>query len=305
MEHVPVSIYAVIPGPPGPPGRDRRDGCDGFKGNPGSTNLTEGYLNCICDNITAELLDTIQTLNKTLTDRLLYLESQVFVTVCNITCPNWRRIAYFDNTKGDSCPTGLRTVTNTATNQKACGRTNSGGGCASVPIPVQSNYSHVCGIVKGYQEGTTDAFGPVIRGNDSTIDMPYVDGVSITMGSPRRHLWTYAAGVAEEAPNQRVRCPCARSNPNDRSYIPDFVGDNYYSESGFPAKSAKYRVVTWDDLLWDGQNCVNPNNTCCERYGWFHRVVPLSSDDIELRICADRSFAGEDSPIQLYEFWVM
>ena len=35
------------------------------------------------ESIIAELLDTIQTLNQTLTDRILYLESQVFVTVRN------------------------------------------------------------------------------------------------------------------------------------------------------------------------------------------------------------------------------
>ena len=320
--------YAIIPGPTprdgrdgiqGVPGRtgdkgDRGDiGPPGPKGDPGIATIPREDLNHVSDNVTtkvnesiiAELLDTIQTLNQTLTDRLLYLESQVYVTVCNITSANWSRIAYFDTTKGDSCPTGLRTVTNTTTNQTACGRTNSSGGCASVPIPVQSNYSHVCGVVKGYQDSSPDGFGPLVRGDDSTIDMPYVDGVSITQGSPRRHIWSYATGVAEEAPDQRHRCPCARSNPNDRSHIPDFVADNYYCESGFPANSWEYGVVTWDDALWDGQNCVNPNNTCCERYGWFHRDVPLSSDDIEMRICGDQGVSDEDTLIELFEFWLM
>ena len=197
-----------VPGRTGDKG-DRGDiGPTGPKGDPGLATITEEELSRVSDNVTAkihesiiaELLDTIQTLNQTLTVRLLYLESQVFVTVCNITSANWRRIAYFDTTQGDSCPTGLRTVTNATTNQTACGRTNSSGGCASVPIPVQSNYSHVCGVVKGYQDSSPDGFGPFVRGNDSTIDMPYVDGVSITQGSPRRHLWTYANGVTEETP---------------------------------------------------------------------------------------------------------
>ena len=142
-----------------------------------------------------------------MTDCLLYLESQ-FVTVCNITSANWRRVAYFDTTQGDSCPTGLRTVTNTTTNQTACGRTNNRGECTSVPIPVQVSYSQVCGIVKGYQDGTTDAFRTM------SIDTHYVDGVSITHGSPRKHLWTYANGVSELYGTEQYRCPCARSNPN-------------------------------------------------------------------------------------------
>ena len=36
---------------------------------------------------------------------------------------NWRRIAHFDTSKGDLCPSGLRTVANATTNQTACGRT--------------------------------------------------------------------------------------------------------------------------------------------------------------------------------------
>ena len=95
----------------------------------------------------------LKTMNETLNMLKLYLLS----SKCGIL-GNWRRIAYFDTTQGDSCPNSLRTVTNTTTNRTACGRTNTGGGCASVPIPVQVSYSHVCGIVKGYQEGSPDAF---------------------------------------------------------------------------------------------------------------------------------------------------
>ena len=319
--------YTFIPGPTprdgrdgiqGVPGRtgdkgDRGDiGPPGPKGDPGSTIITEEDLNHVSDNVTskinesiiAELLDTIQTLNQTLTDRLLYLESQVFVTLCNITSANWRRIAYFDTAQGDSCPTGLRTVTNTTTNQTACGRTNTGGGCTSVPIPVQVSYSQVCGIVKGYQDYSTDAFHPFTYGRN-TIDTYYVDGVSITHGSPRRHLWTYASGLSELHGHEPYRCPCARSNPSDRSGVPSFVGEHFYCESGFSGSTYHNRVV-WEDPLWDGQNCVAPGNKCCERYGWFHRDVPSSTDDIELRICADSGISSnEDTLINHYEFWVM
>ena len=191
--------YTIIPGPTprdgrdgiqGVPGRtgdkgDRGDiGPPGPKGDPGSAIITEEDLNRVSDNVTAkinesiiaELLDTIQTLNQTLTDRLLYLESK-FMTVCNITSANWRRVAYFDTTQGDSCPNGFRTVTNTTISQTACGRTNTSGGCVSVPIPVQVSYSQVCGIVKGYQDSSPDAFEPVSVGYN-TIDTFYVDGVS-------------------------------------------------------------------------------------------------------------------------------
>ena len=300
--------YTIIPGRTG----DRGDiGPNGPKGDPTSAIITEEDLNHVSDNVTAkinesiivELLDTIQTLNQTLTDRILYLESLIPVSVCNITSANWKRVAYFDTTQGNSCPTGLRTVTNTTTSQTACGRTNTSGGCASVPIPVQVSYSQVCGIVKGYQDYTPDAFDPFIYGHNTT-DTYYVDGVSITHGSPRKHLWTYAAGVSELYSGERFRCPCARSDPNDRSNVPSFVGEHFYCESGFPGTTLHDRVV-WEDPLWDGQNCVAPGNKCCERYGWFYRDVPSSTDDIELRICADEGIVYDDTPVEYYEFWVM
>ena len=249
--------YTIIPGPTprdgrdgvqGVPGRtgdkgDRGDiGPPGPKGDPGSVTFTEEDLNRVRDNVTsrinesiiAELLDTIQTLNQTLTDRLLRLESHVpqtakptnkSITLCNITSANWRRIAYFDTTQGDSCPTGLCTVTNTATNQTACGRTGSSGGCNNLTFPSMGNYSKVCGNVRGYQHGYAPGFYYYIHNSQRTIDSIYTAGISITQGSPRQHLWTYVAGLAESSYAATYACPCAGSDYN-QNWIPPFVGNN-------------------------------------------------------------------------------
>ena len=216
--------YTIIPGPTP---RDGRDGIQGVpsrtgdksdrgdigptgpKGDPGSTIITEEELNRVNDNVTAkinesiiaELLDTIQTLNQTLTDRLLYLESQ-FVTVCNITSANWRRVAYFDTTQGDSCPSPLRTVTNNATNQTACGRT-ANRGCSSLQFSSDRNYTNVCGRVRGYQYDSPDAFNTFT----DSIDSYYIDGISITHGNPHTHLWSYVAGHPEQHYIIASRCP--------------------------------------------------------------------------------------------------
>ena len=54
-------------------------------------------------------------------------------------------------------------------------------------IPVDHQYSRVCGRVIGYQFGSTDAF----RSRLTNIDqVAYVDGISITHGSPCNHIWT-------------------------------------------------------------------------------------------------------------------
>ena len=50
------------------------------------------------------------------------------------------------------------------------------------------SYSQVCGRVEGYQYGTPDA---IQKGdNHDNIDSYYVDGISLTRGSPRQHIWT-------------------------------------------------------------------------------------------------------------------
>ena len=64
--------------------------------------------------------------------------------------------------------------------------------------------------------------------------------------------------------------------------------------------------MAWDDPLWDGLNCVALNSrACCNRYGWFYRYVPISTKDMELRICADVGIYNEDILVESYEFWVM
>ena len=193
-------------------------------------------------------------------------------------------------------------ITNTAMNQSACGRSHDGPGCKSVTFPVHSSYSKVCGIVRGYRSTSPDAFDTTVDASQS-IDTYYVDGISITQGSPRKHLWTYANGLSELNDNHH-RCPCSRSNPNDRTDIPDFVGEHYYCETGFPGTTFQHGVVRWDDPLWDGQGCVSPGNRCCERYGWFYRNVSSSFDYIELRSCQDESSGNEDILIESYEFWI-
>ena len=48
------------------------------------------------------------------------------------------------------------------------------------------------GRVIAYQFGTTDAFGGNNKHNN------YVDGASLTRGSPRSHIWTFAAALDEQ-----------------------------------------------------------------------------------------------------------
>ena len=212
---------------------------------------------------------------------------------------NWRRIAYFDTTKGDFCPTGLRTVTSTTTNQTACGRT-ANPGCTSLRFSPDGNYTNVCGRVRGFQDHSPDGFN---TGTDS-IDSHYMDGISITHGNPRTHLWSYVAGHPEHNFIIAARCPCARPDPTDRSGVPSFVGEHFYCESGFSGDGYENRIV-WENPLWDGQGCSAPGNQCCNRCGWFHREIPATSDNVEVRWCGDEDQANEDVFTDQLEIWVM
>ena len=52
------------------------------------------------------------------------------------------------------------------------------------------------GRIKGYAYGAVDGFHSAEHGNEY-IHQAYVTGVSLTVGSPMKHIWTFAAGLAE------------------------------------------------------------------------------------------------------------
>ena len=212
---------------------------------------------------------------------------------CGIFSTKWRCVAHIDMTDPTAqCPSGLREVSNTTTKQRACGRSASIG-CSSLVFNTSGSYTHVCGRVRGYQFRGIEAF------NGGSIDTHYAEGVLITNGSPRRHLWTYAVGLSE---THNYGCPCSTGGSSSRQRIPACVGTDYYCESGFVTTWASR--IAWEDPLWDGAGCVTPGNTCCQRYGWFHKQVQQTSDSIEVRSCTNYNWSDEDVFTDIVEIWV-
>ena len=111
---------------------------------------------------------------------------------CDMDSPcggsGWTKIADVNMDQNDQeCPEGL--MLQDYSGVRVCKRHSSGCDSAffsSHDIP----YSEVCGRVIAYQYASCDAFNPI---NDD-INSVYVDGVSITRGFPREHIWTYAIG---------------------------------------------------------------------------------------------------------------
>ena len=168
------------------------------------------------------------------------------------------------------------------------------------------SYSQVYGRVEGYQYGTPDA---IQKGdNHDNIDSYYVDGISLTRGSPRQHIWTFIASLLENNPNShsQLLCPCATGStqlPNVQS----FVGNDYFCESGNPG-SAQQDTPYFSDPLWDGKQCGSLEQECCQAPGlpWFHKVLNSTTTDyIELRVCADQYTNNEDVPVANFEIYVM
>ena len=155
----------------------------------------------------------------------------------------------------------------------------------------------MCGRVIGYQVRSPDAFNT--RFNDE-IDL---DGISITYGNQRNHIWSFAAGLYEMV-TSNSNCPCS----SEQATMPSpFIGDNYYCESANPNNSWRSPMFYQNDPLWDGQQC-EIEGTCCNGTNsppWFSVQLPAPTTDmIEVRICADESTDNEDTPIELIEIYV-
>ena len=129
-------------------------------------------------------------------------------------------------------------------------------------FPTQgTQYSQVCGRVIGYEVEAPQASRHFNDGRPRIIDGPYVDGVSLTHGSPRQHIWTFAGAIDESTTNPTSICTC--TYPSRPNLPPDFVGNNYFCETGVPPDRGWFQnTFHADDPLWDGGGC-GPTSTCC------------------------------------------
>ena len=222
----------------------------------------------------------------------------------------WTRLAYLDMTDStENCPSGFKL--RTSGDIRACGRAASSiGSCTSVQFPSNDiSYSQVCGRVVGYQYGSIDAiqsaYGDPNHHND--INSYYVDGVSITHGSPRQHVWTLMGGLYEDNSNNgQPSCPCSPAGSPYKNNLQSFIGNDYFCESGNPTSIWKDSHFYPSDPLWDGKECSREGD-CCTAPGlpWFHKDLNTTTTDyLEMRLCADQGNNNEDTPVSFYELYV-
>ena len=311
------------PGPDGERGPQGPPGLPGPRGQPGVSvgNLTEDQYR----QIREELLKDFKQLSKcdlmaTSCQELYQCNPALPSGYYNITTPQgvervycemntsncgnaaggWMRAAYIDMTDvNNACPQGLIESINSS--KRMCTRSNDHAGCSSITFSTHNlPYTKVCGRARGYQYTSTDGFGSYT--NDGTsLNSYYLDGLSITYGSPRNHIWSFAAGVSKDSNYGLSNCPCAPTNQG--AAAPPFVGGNYFCESG----NAGPHDIQWylDDPLWDSQGCAS-GSTCCSRGGpWFTTTLSQEvRDDIEVRVCSDEIRSNEDVGLDQLEILV-
>ena len=206
----------------------------------------------------------------------------------------WTRVFRLNMTDPSSqCPTGFGLTTPDGV--RICTRTDTAPGCTGTSTDnIPHSYTQVCGFVRGYSSSGPDAFGAFGRTSNEPLSGNYVDGVSITYGTPLNHLWTYVAGNSETGGGTQ-NCPC--NTGGDLSPVPTYVGDNYYCEAS----------GTGSDPLWDGMECGSDEGPCCTipSLPWFSRNMLNSTDDeIMIRVCLDEESNNENIGLELVEIYI-
>ena len=207
----------------------------------------------------------------------------------------WMRVVYLNlSDPNEKCPEGFRMYKENGV--RACGRpTTSSGSCVSTTYPSEGiSYSQVCGKVIGYQFGSPDG----VEGTN--INGIYIDGISLTHGNPRKHIWSFIGGTHESVSS--IACPCGTTNPKT---APSFVGNDYFCESGalYPWQAKLYT----GDPLWDGKGCGSIEEPCCWLPGlpWFYQTLGYTTTDyIEMRLCCNEGTINEDVPFSIVELYI-
>ena len=272
------------------------------------------------NNILVKVDDVLETLNSSLVSSCqdiknkkpnspsgyYHINSQIVYCEMGELCSTeggWTRLAYLDMTDStEECPPGFNLLQNG--DARACGRSAD---CTSIKFPSNGiSYSEVCGRVVGYEYGTPNAVDTDYNTPEdhNDINSNYVDGISITQGFPRKHVWTLMGGFWENFP-ATYNCPC-NTPPGDTQDVQSFIGNDYFCESGNPNSNAAL-VLYSSDPLWDGEGCGTQEGDCCAADGlpWFHKTFNYTTTNyLEIRVCGDQPITNEDVPFSFYELYV-
>ena len=227
----------------------------------------------------------------------IYLNCDMDSERCGGT-KGWTRVAHMNMSKtSQPCPVGFTLIESPI---RSCGGLATSG-CASVKFRTYGiRYSQVCGRLRGYQVGRTGGFGPYVNNGDPDL---VVDGILISHGETRQHIWVYATGrqkanLTLPSNRQNRLCPC---HPQFNGEVPPFIGNDYYCDSGVESNAVDGQFYTTP--LWTDEGCA-PSD-CCSHSGmpWFFKTLPVPTTDyIEVWSCHNNNV--EDTPLDLIELYI-
>ena len=114
--------------------------------------------------------------------------------------------------------------------------------------------------------------------------------------------------MKQHASYPTFKCPCINTNISPPTSVPDFIGSDYFCDTGLSSYYESYPQwqVALHNLvpLWDGKGC-GPTNACCSfnRPPWFAKDLSSHiTNDLEMRLC--RPFNDGSTPIEIVELYV-
>jgi hypothetical protein len=197
----------------------------------------------------------------------------------------WTRVVLHDYGAGVPCPAPWVDPANDGI--VACRRA-SGATQSSTSFAAPIAYRELLGSIQGIARDNLDAFGT----SGTNIDQNYVDGISVTTGAPRLHLFTLAAS------HNQTNNDCPRDGgPGPRAAITGgrFACDKAANQPGQGFDTAN---PLWDDNMRD----LPPGSS--DR---FFTSAPLSTpvtSAIEVRILLDQAASDEEFAIKRIELYV-
>ena len=209
------------------------------------------------------------------------------VSTCKGVLGQWRRIAYLNTSEANwQCPGHLIKKTT----PPSCIISGDNHACSSVFFSNNGlPYSQVCGRIHATYFNSPDGFSYFTneRSDMPSIDDNYVDGVSLTHGCPRNHIWTFSATVSQ------LCCEGCMANCNWK--VPSFIGTNYSCALVDTCTTSPSRCP----LLWNGEG-----DQCVGNEAFYRTLTQNTYDDTEMRVCRDQASTDEDILLTFVEIFV-
>ena len=261
---------------------------------------------CAADHLRVMARDDLRSEIRRILNSSTQTNSSFVLPQCCSDPTGWTQVTFINMTNSSyQCPPAFREI---STPKRVCGRrSTSTGSCDGVTFSVNGmQYNQVCGRIIAYQIGTPAAFHEHFS-MGTGLESYYLEGISITHGNPRQHVWSFAATPGESyttSSGDPSLCPCSNSAVSYST--PTFVGNDYFCETGTTLPCCPKGMFFADDPLFDGQGCGAASSCCTYNTPpWFCKTLPESTtNDLEVRICSDMGTQQDDVPFEILEMYI-